>query len=160
MRGINGTLLGSTQVPLDEALRPAENGGALRGCDLALAESITKLVEVQDVVAISTGRYQEVNIEVMDDKSSLGEFDLDQVDVPPTFDWPFEHNGPGQLDALVKQQVAAIDGWPSRHLILRQDPYVVGDNVADPPAGTPLTRAVENPDRVHGWRRGHHVTLS
>jgi hypothetical protein len=82
-------------------LGSAEHGGALGGCDLSSAEGITKLVEVQDVVAISTGRYQEVNVEIMDDKSSLGEFDLDQVDVPPTFYWALEHDRPGQLDALV-----------------------------------------------------------
>jgi len=91
------------------------------------------------VVAISARRYQEVYVEVMDDKSSLGEFDLDKVDVPPAFYWALEHNGPRQLNALVQQQVAAIDGWTSKHLIFGQDPYVVGDNLADSSAGTPLT---------------------
>lgn len=102
LRRINGTLLGSAQVLVDEALRVTEDGGALGGRDLALAEGIAKLVEVQDVVAISTGRYQEVDVEVVDDKSSLGDVDLDQVDVPPTFYWTLKRNGPGQLDALVK----------------------------------------------------------
>ena len=149
-RTINGTLPGSAQVPVDEALRVAENGGALGGCDLSLAEGITKLVEVQDVVAISTGRYEEVSVEVMDDKSRLGEFDLDQVDIPPTFYWALERNGPGQLDSLIKQQVAAIDGRPSKHLILGEDPHVVGDNRTDPSAGTPLASAVEDPDVLDG----------
>jgi hypothetical protein len=96
----------------------------------------------------------------MDDKSGFGEFDLDQVDVPPTFYWALEYNGPGQLDALVEQQVAAIDGRPSEHLILGQDPYVVGDNLSDLAAGAPLTRAVDDPDVLDRWRCGHHVTLS
>lgn len=159
VRGINGNLLRGAQVPVDEALRAVEDGGALGGCDVTLAEGIAKLVEVQDVVAISTGRYQEVKVEVMDDKSSLGGFDLHQIDVPPTFYWAFEHNRPGQLDALVKQQIAAIDGWPSEHLILGQDPHVVGGNLTDPPARTPLTRTVEDLDVLDGWRCGHHVTV-
>ena len=102
LRRINGTLIGSAQVPVDEALRVAEDGGALGGRGSALAEGIAKLVEVQDVVAISTGRYQEVDVEVVDDKSSLGDVDLDEVDVPPTFYWTLKRDGPGQLDALVK----------------------------------------------------------
>jgi hypothetical protein len=160
MRRINGTLLSTAQVSVDEALRSAEDGGALGGCELSLAEGIGELVEIQDVVPISTGRHQEVNVEVMDDKSGFGEFDLDQVDVPPTFYRALKYNGPGQLDALVQQQVAAIDGRPSKHLILGQDPHVVGDNLSDLAAGTPLTRAVEDPDVLDQWRCGHHVTLS
>jgi hypothetical protein len=160
MRRINGTLLGSAQVSVDEALRSAEDGGALGGSELSLAEGIGELVEIQDVVAISTGRYQEVNVEVMDDKSGFGEFDLDQVDVPPTFYRALEYNGPGQLDALVEQQIAAIDGRPSKHLVLGQDPHVVGDNLSDLAAGAPLTRAVEDPDVLERWRCGHRVTLS
>lgn len=159
VRGINRTIPRSAQVPVDEALRGAEDGGALGGCDVTLAEGIAKLVEVKDVVAISTGRYQEVKVEVMDDKSSLGGFDLDQIDVPPTFYWAFEHNGPGQLDALVKQEAAAIDGRPSKHLVLGQDPHVVGGNLTDPPARTPLTRTVKDLDVLDGWRCGHHVTV-
>ncbi|MEV4063022.1 hypothetical protein [Nonomuraea dietziae] len=103
VRRINGTFLVCPQVSVDEALRSAEDRGALSGCDLALVEGISQLVEVQDVVAISTGWHQEVNVEVMDDKSSLGQFNLDQVDVPPTLYRALEHNGPGQLDALVEQ---------------------------------------------------------
>lgn len=103
MRRINGTFFGAAQVPVDETLGSAENGGALGRCDLPTAEGIGKLVEVQDVVALSTGRYQQVNVEIMDDKSSLGTFDLDQVDVPPTLYRALEHDGPGQLDALVEQ---------------------------------------------------------
>lgn len=160
MGRINGTLLSGAQVPLDEKLRVAEDSGALGGCDVTLAEGIAKLVEVQDVIAISTWRYQEVNVKVMDDQSSFGDLDLDQIHVPPTFYWSLEGNGPGQLDALVQQQVAAIDGWPSRYLILGQDPHVVGGDIIDPPAGTPLTRAVQDPDVFDGWRRSHHGTVS
>jgi hypothetical protein len=160
VRGSNRTFLGSAQVPVDEALRSAQDCGALAGRDLSLAESVTEFVEVEQVVAISTGWYQEVDVEVTDDESSFGEFDLDQIDVPPTFYWTLEHDGPGQLDALVKQQIAAIDGRPSSHLILGQDPYVVRDDLADPPAGTPLTRAMENLDILDEWRCAHHSTLS
>lgn len=46
VRRIDGTPLGSAQVPVDEALRSAEDRGALGGCDLSLAEGITKFVEV------------------------------------------------------------------------------------------------------------------
>jgi hypothetical protein len=112
------------------------------------------------VVAISTGRYEEVNVEVMDDKSGFGGFDLDQVDVPPTFYRALEHNGPRQLDALVEQQVTAIDGRPSKDLIFGQDPHVVGDNVSDLAARAPLTRAVEDPDVLDRWSCAHHMTLS
>ena len=150
VRGSNGTFLGSAQVPVDEALRSAQDSGALAGCDLPLAEGITKFVEVQQVVASSTGRYQEVDVEILDDEAGLGEFDLDQVDVPPTFYGALEHNGPGQLDTLIKQQVTAIDGRPSNHLVLRQDPHVARDNLTDPPAGTPLTRAMENLNILDG----------
>ena len=94
-------------MAVDEALRGAEDGWALSGCDLSPAEGISQLVEIQDVVAISAGRYQEVHVEVMDDKSSVGEFDLDQVDVPLTFYRALEHDGPGQLDALIKCLIAA-----------------------------------------------------
>ena len=160
MRRINGTLLCNAQVSVDEPLRSAENGGALGGCELSLAEGIGEVVEIQNVVAISTGRYQEVNVEVMDHKSGFGGLDLDQVDVPPTFYRALEYNGPGQLDALVEQQVAAIDCRPSKHLILGQDPHVVGDNLSDLAAGAPLTRAVEDPDVPDRWRCGHHMTLS
>jgi hypothetical protein len=155
-RRINGTLLGAAQVPVDEALGSAEHGGALGGSDLSLADGITKLVEVQDVVAISTGRDQEVNVEVMYDESRLGELDLDQIDVPPTFNWTIEHNGP----ALIKQQVAAIDSRPPEHLIRGQDPHVVRDNLTDPPPRTPLTRPMENLHLLDGRRCSHHVTLS
>ncbi|MFI7707209.1 hypothetical protein [Nonomuraea sp. NPDC049480] len=160
VRRVNGTFLVRTQVPVDEALRSAEDRGALSGCDLALAKGISKLVEVQDVVTISTGWHQEVNVEVMDDKSGLGQFDLDQVDVPPALYRPLEHNGPGQLDALVEQQEAAIDGRPSGHFILGQEMCVVGDNVSDPAAGAPLTRSVKDPDTLDERRCGHLATLS
>ena len=90
-------------MPIDETLGSAQNGGALGCCDLSTAKGISEVVEVQDVVALSTGRYQQVNVEITHDKPSLGEFNLDQVDVPPTLYRAVEHNGPGQLDALVKQ---------------------------------------------------------
>ncbi|WP_250907598.1 hypothetical protein [Nonomuraea sp. NEAU-A123] len=149
-----------TQVSVDELLRSAQDRGALSGCDLALAEGITKFVEVQDVVTISTGWHQEVDVEVMDDKSSLGQFDLDQVDVPPTLYRALEHNRPGQLDALVEQEEAAIDGRPSGHLIRGQEPSVVGDNLCDPAAGAPLTRSVQDPDTLDERRCCHLVNLS
>lgn len=34
--------------------------------------------------------------------------DLDHVDIPPALDRAFEHNGPGQLDALIKQEWAHL----------------------------------------------------
>ena len=147
-------------MPLDKALGIPEDGGALGGCDLATAQSISKVVEIQYVIAISTGRYEKVGVEVMDDKSSLSAFDVDQVDVPPALHRAFEHNRPGQLDALVKQQIAAIDGRPSSHLILGQDPYVVRDNLSDPATGTPLPRAMKDPNVLDGRRCGHLATLS
>jgi hypothetical protein len=66
----------------------------------------------------------------------------------------------GQLDALIKQQIAAIDGRPSNHLILGQDPYVVRDDLSDPAARAPLPRAMKDPNVLQGRRCGHFATLS
>lgn len=141
-------------MPIHKALGSAEEGGALGSCDLAVPEGISKLVEVQDVIAISAGRDKKVDVEVMNDESGLGILDFDQVDVPPALDRALESYGPGQLDPLVEQQVAAINGRPSPHLILGENPHVVGDNLSNPPTGAPLTRAVEDPN-ILDVRRSH-----
>jgi hypothetical protein len=123
-------LVGGAEVVVDEVLGVAEDLDRGGGVDRAGLECVAELFEVEEVVADGTGWDEEVDVEVVDDQAfRLWLLDFDQVDVPAAFVRAGEGVGLGELNAFVGEDEAAVGGWAAGGLVLREDRYVVREDV-------------------------------